>query len=242
MVKTDLNSRAGIAFAARHAEGTFVSALSAHILAPRVAAIRAEAAKLGRDPQSIKVFAMMTPIVGRTDEEAQAKYARALAYADEEAGLALFSSNAGIDLSLYKLDTPITPDDITIDDRVHSMVNSLSYRGGDLPAWTPRNIGKQLALGGNSPLPIGSAATVADFLEDFMDVAGVDGFNICYVTTPGSYEDLVEVLIPELRRRGRYPAVDDANEMGTLREQIYGQGQAKLRSDHVGSTWKYDAY
>ncbi|KAJ0415345.1 luciferase-like domain-containing protein [Aspergillus carlsbadensis] len=235
-------SPAGIAFAARHAEGTFVSGLSAHIIAPRVAAIRAEAAKLGRDPQSIKVFAMMTPIVGQTDEEAQEKYKRALAYADEEAGLALFSSNAGIDLSKYDLDTRITPDDITIDDRVHSMVNSLSYRGDDLPAWTPRNIGKQLALGGNAPLPIGSAATVADFLEGFMAVADVDGFNMCHVTTPGSYEDLVELLIPELRRRGRYPVVDDPGERGTLREQIYGRGQSRLRSDHVGSTWKYDCY
>lgn len=65
-------------FAATHAEGVFVSALSPHILAPRVANIRKEATSCGRNPQSIKIFAVIAPIIGRTDEEAQAKYGEAL--------------------------------------------------------------------------------------------------------------------------------------------------------------------
>jgi alkanesulfonate monooxygenase SsuD/methylene tetrahydromethanopterin reductase-like flavin-dependent oxidoreductase (luciferase family) len=78
-------SPAGIAFAARHAEAVLVSAPSPHILSPRVASIRTEAAKNGRDPLSVKVFAVLTPVVGRMDEEAKAKYDIALRFASEEA-------------------------------------------------------------------------------------------------------------------------------------------------------------
>ena len=226
-------------FAATHAEGVFVSAPSPHILAPRVANIRKEAAALGRDPQSVKVFAVVTPIIGRTEEEAQEKYQEALKYASFEGGLAFYSSNAGIDLSQYDLDKEITPDDVSVDGRIHSLVNSLKYHGNDVPAWTPRNIGKAVSIGANGPVPVGSAAKVADVLEEWIDIADLDGFNVGYVTSPGSFEDLVDLLVPELRRRGRYP---EKVQGATLRERVFGVGQSKLRDDHVGSTYKYENY
>lgn len=96
-------SPAGIAFGSKHAEGVFVSAPSPHILAPRIKIIREEASKAGRDPQSIKVFGIFTPILGRTQEEAEEKYREALSLASPEAGLAFYSSNIGIfsHLSIY---------------------------------------------------------------------------------------------------------------------------------------------
>ncbi|KAF2014039.1 putative dibenzothiophene desulfurization enzyme A [Aaosphaeria arxii CBS 175.79] len=232
-------SSAGMTFAATHAEGVFVSAPSPHILAPRVANIRATAAALGRDPQSIKIFAVITPIIGRTEEEAQAKYQEALNYTSTEGGLTFYSGNAGIDLSQYDLDKVITPEDVTVDGRIHSLVNSLKYHGNDLPAWTPRNIGKLISIGGNGPVPVGSVERVADIFEEWMDVADLDGFNVGYVTTPGSFEDLVDLLIPELRRRGRYAP---KGEPVTLREKVFGKGQSRLRDDHVGSKYKYENY
>ncbi|KAH6652961.1 putative dibenzothiophene desulfurization enzyme A [Truncatella angustata] len=232
-------SPAGIAFAAKHAEAVFVAAASPHILAPRVAAIRAEAAKLGRDPSSVKVFAVVTPIIGTTDLEAQKKYERALEFASPEAGLAFFSSNAGIDLSKYDPDVEIKAEDATVDGRVHSLVNSLKYQGADIPKWTPRNIGRMVSIGGNGPVPVGSPQKVADILEEWMEIADLDGFNIGYVVSPGSFEDLVDLLVPELRRRGRYP---EQPESGTLRERLYGERQSKLRDDHPGSRWKYEVY
>ncbi|SPO01828.1 related to thermophilic desulfurizing enzyme [Cephalotrichum gorgonifer] len=232
-------STTGMDFAAKHAEVVLVAAPSPHILAPRVSNIRSLAAKSGRDPRSIKVFAVVTPIIGRTEEEAQEKYQRALAFASEEAGLAFYSGNAGIDLSKHDLDTEISPDDVTVDGRVHSLVNSLKYRGNDIPSWTPRNIGKAVAIGGNGPVPVGSPEKVADILEEWIQIADLDGFNVGYVTSPGSFEDLVDLLIPELRRRGRYPL---EGEPGTLRERVLGNGQSKLRDDHSGSRWKYDRY
>lgn len=194
---------------------------------------------MGRDPESVKVFAIMTPIIGRTSEEAQAKYEEALKYASVEGGLAFFSANSGIDLSKYDLDTEIKPEDSTVDAKVHSLVNSLQYHGSDVPLWTPRNIGKVISIGGNGPVPIGTAEEVADILEEWIDVADLDGFNIGYVLTPGSFEDLVHLLVPELRRRGRYGPL---GEEGTMRERFYGKGQLGLRNDHVGSRYKYANY
>ncbi|KAH8882136.1 putative dibenzothiophene desulfurization enzyme A, partial [Thozetella sp. PMI_491] len=235
-------SPAGIAFAARHAEVTLVVAPSPHILKPQVAKIRASVAAAGRDPRSIKVLAVMTPIIGVTDDEAQDKYRRALEFASFEAGLAFYSANAGIDLSQFDADKPITPGDAAIDGRVHSLINTLSYQGADVPEWTPRNIGKLVSIGGNGPVPVGSPARVADAMEEWIDVADLDGFNIGSVVTPGSFEDLVDLLVPELRRRGRYPTKEIGEDSLTLRERIYEPGQARLREDHYGSTWKYDKY
>lgn len=232
-------SAAGIAFGARHAEGIFVSAPSPHILAPRIKTIREEAAKAGRDPQSMKVFAILTPIIGRTEEEAKAKYQDALEYASAEGGLVFFSGSSGIDLNQIDLDTAINPSDVHVDARVHSTIHSLSYRGEDVPSWTPRNIGKRISIGGNGPVPVGTPQQVADVLEEWIRVADLDGFNIGYVRTPGTFEDVVELLVPELRRRGLYAP---PGESGTMRERIYGPGQKRLRDDHVGSQYRYEVY
>jgi FMN-dependent oxidoreductase (nitrilotriacetate monooxygenase family) len=232
-------SSAGIEFGATHSEGIFVSGLSPGILAPRVKALRAKATSVGRDPQSLKIFAVITPIIGKTREEAQEKYRKALEYASFEGGLAFWCGNAGIDLSKFDLDTEISEQDVSTDHRVRSLVESLSYRGQDLPIWTPRNIGKQISLGGNGPVPVGTAQEVADVLEHWAGVADLDGFNIGYITTPGTFEEVVELLVPELRLRGRYAPL---SESGTMRERIYGPGQSRLRADHPGRKYEFENY
>ncbi|EXJ88503.1 hypothetical protein A1O1_05433 [Capronia coronata CBS 617.96] len=232
-------SSAGMDFAARHAEGVFVSAYSPAMLAPRVKEIRAKAAAAGRDPKSIKIFASLTPIIGATAEEANEKYQDALKYASPEAGLAFFSGNSGIDLSQYDLDTEIKPTDDGIDARIQSIIDTFKYTGTEIPSWTPRNIGKMISLGHNGHVPVGTPEQVADKLEEWIDVADVDGFNLGYIITPESFEDIVNLLVPELRKRGRYAPL---GESGTMRERVYGAGQSKLRNDHPASKFKWANY
>ncbi|EXJ94476.1 hypothetical protein A1O1_02872 [Capronia coronata CBS 617.96] len=74
-----------------------MSAPSPQILVGRVKTLRKAAAKAGRDPRSIQVFATVTPIIGRIEEEAKEKYEEALRYANHEAGLAFWSGTTGID-------------------------------------------------------------------------------------------------------------------------------------------------
>jgi alkanesulfonate monooxygenase len=95
-------SRAGKQFAAQHAEAIFVSAHAPSVCAKNIAEIRETAkTQYGRDPQSIKVLALVTPILGRTEEEAQAKLADYRQYASHDGALALFGGWTGIDLSQY---------------------------------------------------------------------------------------------------------------------------------------------
>ncbi|KAL9616406.1 MAG: hypothetical protein Q9160_008732 [Pyrenula sp. 1 TL-2023] len=236
-------SVAGSAFAATHAEAIFVSSHSPEVLRPKIDKIRALAQEQGRDPRSIKFFGTFTPIIGRTEEEAQEKHEEAKRYASTTGGLVLFSGWTGIDISKIPLDQDITAEDSKEAHKVRSMLDAFTTTSPDVPRWTPHVVAEKAAIGGLGPVGVGTPATVADQLERWITEADLDGFNIGYVTTPGTFEEVVDLLIPELRRRGLYPeAPRDEDEALTAREKIYGEGQKGLRDDHVGSKYKYSVY
>lgn len=97
----------GRAFAARHAECIFVSGPTPQALAPIVTDTRRRAAENGRDPAELLFFSLATTIVGRTEEEAQAKLADYRRYIDIEGALVLYSAWTGIDFSRFALDEPV---------------------------------------------------------------------------------------------------------------------------------------
>lgn len=233
-------SSAGSTFASTHAEAIFVSGHSPKVLRPKVDKIRGLAAQAGRDPRSLKFFATFTPIIGRTDEEARQKHERARQHASTIGALALFSGWSGIDMSKIPIDQDITEADSDEANKVTSTLASLTETSVDIPRWTPRLVAEFASLGGLGPLVVGSPSTVADTLERWVQEADLDGFNVGYVTTPGTFEDVVDLLIPELQRRALYPTHPE--ERLTAREKVYGKGQSKLRDDHVGSKYKYDVY
>jgi len=81
---------------------------------------------------------------------------------------------------------------------------------------------------------------IADEFERWVEEAGLDGFNIAYAITPGSFEDVIELLIPELRKRGLFWD-DYAVPGGTYRENVFGlKGQSGLLPDHpaYGYRWR----
>jgi alkanesulfonate monooxygenase SsuD/methylene tetrahydromethanopterin reductase-like flavin-dependent oxidoreductase (luciferase family) len=212
------------------------------VLKPKIANIRKIAQDQGRDPSSIKFFSTFTPILGRTDEEAQEKLKDAQKYASTIGGLVLFSGWTGIDISKIPIDRDITEDDSTEAHKVTSMMSAFTTTSEEIPKWTPRVVAEKAAIGGLGPVGVGSPATVADEMERWIREADVDGFNIAHVNTPGTFEDVVTFLIPELRRRGIYRKKAQGGEAVAAREKIYGVGQSKLRPDHFGSRFKYDVF
>ncbi|VUC35960.1 unnamed protein product [Clonostachys rosea] len=226
-------SPAGSAFAAKHAEAIFVAAHVPGTLAPKIAKIRELAAERGRDPQSLKFFQCLT-----TDEDAQRKLTEIKKYQSIQGGLVIFSAFTGIDLSKYDLDEEIKPEDSKSSAIIQSAFSNLFNEEQGTGKWTPRRAAEELSIGGNGAVLVGSAQTVADGLEKWVLEADVDGFNLSPVVQPQSWEDIVELLVPELQRRGIYWDDYDAPG-GTLRENVHGKGNSRLRADHVGHSYVY---
>ncbi|KAI1500811.1 Nitrilotriacetate monooxygenase component A/pristinamycin IIA synthase subunit A [Biscogniauxia marginata] len=230
-------SEAGNGFGGKHGEAIFIGGQLPEIARGTVDNIRAVAAKEGRDPSHIKVIVGIGIIVAATDEEAWAKREDYLKYADQEGALALFGGWTGIDLSTYSDD-----EDFRISDapRVRSIVKrwSESVPGTDNLPWTKRRIVEFISVGGLQAKVIGSPTTVADELERWVEVAGVDGFNVAHITNPGSFEDVIEYLLPELQRRGVFRKGVE-KEGATAREVFLGE--RRLPADHPGSKYKWRA-
>jgi len=233
-------SEAGSTFASRHAEAIFVSSHSPTVLRSKVDNIRALAAAQGRDPRSVKFFATFTPILSQTDEEAQVKFQSLQQTASTVGGLVLFSGWTGIDISKIPLDQDITAEDSKEAHKITSIMSAFTTTSTEMPRWTPRVVAEEASIGGLGPVSVGSPVTVADEMERWIREGDIDGFNMAYVTTPGTFEDVVDLLIPELRRRGLYP--EKIEDGLTAREKVYGKGQARLRDDHAGNTYRYDVY
>ncbi|MGF6743986.1 NtaA/DmoA family FMN-dependent monooxygenase [Paraburkholderia sp. CNPSo 3155] len=219
-------SERGKTFAARHAECVFISAPSKKVVKNAVDDIRQRAVQAGRPADSIKVFLSLTAIPAETDEQAQAKYQDYLQYTSAEGAAALFSRWTGIDLAKYGLDDPIQYVD---SNHMQSAINNYTRADPD-KVWTFREILARVAIGGGSAnLLVGSPTTIADQMQEWVDDTGIDGFNLGYAVAHESFQDFVDLVVPELQRRGVYKQ-DYAP--GTLREKIYGSGQARLPDDH----------
>ena len=80
-----------------------------------------------------------------------------------------------------------------------------------------------------------SAATVADILQEWVEETGVDGFNLAYAVTPETFEDVVNLLVPELQRRGAYPKAYGPGS--TLREKLFAPGPY-LPANHPAAQYR----
>ncbi|KAM0219387.1 hypothetical protein ACHAPA_007132 [Fusarium lateritium] len=232
-------SKAGKAFAAQHAEAIFTSAHAPEVCKKNIAEIRQVARdQFGRDPTKIKVLALVTPILGKTEEEAKAKYDEARKYASTEGALSLFGGWTGIDLDQYGDDEELRQVE---SNAVRSTVEGYAKFSPANSKWTKHTVAEHVSLGGNGPLFVGTPSQVADSLQTWIDEADVDGFNFGYVLFPGTFKDIIELLLPELRARGLFWE-DYAVPGGSYRENFYGlPGQKYPLEEHVASKYRWAA-
>ncbi|MGY2962417.1 FMN-dependent oxidoreductase (nitrilotriacetate monooxygenase family) [Pseudomonas sp. TE36184] len=224
-------SSRGRAFAAKHAEGVFISPATAEQAREVSDDIRNRAVAAGRSRDSVKVFTLLTVITGESDEAAQAKYRDYLSYANGEGMLSFYGGWTGIDFSEYNPDQPLEAID---NDSIRSVLELLATADPDRK-WTPRDIIKHRSIGGLGPVLVGGPKTVADEMERWVDVGGIDGFNLAYAITPGTFEDLVEFIVPELQRRGR---VRTSYEGDTLRENLLDGTSPYAADDHPAARYR----
>ena len=221
----------GVEFAAGNAEAIFVASSTKAGLKATVSRIRDALEEAGRDRYSARIYTLLTIITDETSEKAQAKYDDYLQYASEEGALVFMSGWMGIDLSQYDLDEPIGN---VKSNAIQSTVANFQAANADGSEWKVRDIARLGAIGGLGPFIIGSGSNIADQLQEWVDETDVDGFNLAYAITPGTFEDVVEFVIPELQARGAYP-LDYVP--GTLREKLHGRGP-RLPEEHKGAGYR----
>jgi alkanesulfonate monooxygenase len=176
--------------------------------------IKRRAAAHGRPPGAIKVMPGVMTVIGRSRTEAAEKYERLQALLSPELAIRDLSSQFGFDLSSYPLDGPV-PDprtDLEQRGRVKVMVD-LARREN----LTIRQLYKRVYGQRGHRVVIGTPTEVADALELWFRGGAADGFNLMPLTFPRGLEDIVDLLIPELQRRGLFRKEYEGK---TLRENL----------------------
>ncbi|TBU98622.1 LLM class flavin-dependent oxidoreductase [Stutzerimonas kirkiae] len=224
-------SSRGRAFAAKHAEGVFISPATPEQAREVSDDIRDRAEQAGRRRDSLKIFTLLTVITGESDAAAQAKYEEYLGYANGEGMLSFYGGWTGVDFSEYDPDQPLEAID---NDSIRSVLELLATADPNRK-WTPRDIIKHRSIGGLGPVLIGGPQKIADELERWVDVGGIDGFNLGYAITPGTFEDFIEFVVPELQRRGR---VRTAYEGETLRQNLLDGDSSYVADDHPAARYR----
>jgi long-chain alkane monooxygenase len=208
-------SEAGRSFAARNAEGVFVSAATPESGGKTVADVRRRAVEYGRDPEDIKFLVGLTIVTGSTEEEAHRRDAELEEWVSDEGMMVMLSGHMQTDLAEIDLDRPL--DDFSTEG-MQGMLADLreSVPPADRAGLTFRDV---LGRFWRSRL-VGAPEQIADRLEEWQD-AGIDGAMVIETLRPQSYVEFVDLVVPVLQERGM---VQREYTPGTLREKLSGAG------------------
>ena len=224
--------RTPVLFAAENAEAIFISPISKEYTKTAVKQIRNELIKAGRDPHSAKIYVLATIITDENQKLAEAKHKDLLSYVNEEGSLVLNSGWLGENLGKYSLDDPLT--EITSNAIIGKVKEFAESRTDEGKTWTLRELIKIAGIGALGNKIIGGKKEVCDTLQELIEYSDADGFNLAYATTPGSFEDVVEFIVPELQKRGVY---QESYTEGSLRHKLFGNGD-RLPSSHRGAKYR----
>jgi alkanesulfonate monooxygenase SsuD/methylene tetrahydromethanopterin reductase-like flavin-dependent oxidoreductase (luciferase family) len=189
--------------------------------------IRARAIAAGRGPDAIKFITSVLVVTGPTDAAAQARYDELNRVHSTEGSLVLLSGVTGVDWSTVDLDAPV--ESVKTEGARSALA---TYANDPSRRWTLRDVYGNL---GRYGAIIGGPKTVADRLEAFAEEGGLDGFNLFYAIMPGTFEDFVEYVVPELRRRGR---IRERQPGQTLRQRLFGTESSYLPDTHPGARYR----
>ncbi|CAI3142143.1 Dimethyl-sulfide monooxygenase [Acinetobacter calcoaceticus] len=223
-------SSRGQKFASQNAECVFIAAPSKIATKKIVQGIRQKLAQEGRDPYSVKIYALLSIVTDETDAKAQAKFKEYQSYGSYDGALTLLSGWSGVDFSQYQ---PTDKVEYIQTNAIQSLLDS--YVNADPErVWTIEEIANWNSLGGNGPVLVGSAETVSDALQEWVEDTDVDGFNLAYILAHQTFADVVELIVPELQKRGVYQT---SYAQGTLREKLFGAGPY-LPENHRGAKYR----
>ena len=221
------SSARGRQFAAKHTECVFIVESLESLKGPTnvITDVRNQAARLGRNPEDVLFFQGVSPVVGGTEAEAKAKEAEYLDQFSTEGSLAHLSGSVGVDLGAINLDEPLH----NIDSQgMRGFVKSLIESTPD-KTQTFRDLIRTRIAG---QFLTGAPEQIADALQRWHGL-GVDGFNLVYSITPGTFVDFIDSVVPILQSR---ELMQREYAPGPLRQKIFGD--AKLSGRHPAAVYR----
>jgi FMN-dependent oxidoreductase (nitrilotriacetate monooxygenase family) len=198
------SSEDGKAFAAAFAEAVFTAQQTVEEARAFYADFKTRAERLGRNPDHVLILPGICPIIGRTEEEAKEKEAQLHGLSDPRHSLLLLSNRIGVDLTDYPLDAPLPPLPPAEQIEGHRSRTQLIVDLAQREQLTVRQLLLRLAGGRGHLTFAGTAKQVADFMEEWFVTGAADGFNVMPQLMEEGLNDFVDLVIPELQRRGLF--------------------------------------
>ncbi|WP_040823845.1 LLM class flavin-dependent oxidoreductase [Nocardia jiangxiensis] len=214
------SSPTGRDFAARWAEAIFEIDPTSEGRKAYYDDIKSRASDAGRNPDDVKVFPAFVPFVGETEAIAKEKQAYHNELADPISGLITLSVHTDHDFSQYDLDAPIEEVTVPGTQGLFEVAHRLSVENN----LTLRDVGKLYAQGVLLPQFVGTPEQIADRIEESFHGGEADGFIISAAQAPGTFDEFVDLVVPELQRRGLFRT----DYTGTTLRDHLGLGQASL--------------
>jgi len=198
-------SARGKQFAARWGELLFVgSPPTLEIGRQNYKQIKDAVAANGRDPRHCVIAPSAYVICAETKTEAEDLMALTEKLTPDIDALSLLSEAMNFDFASKGIDEPFTDDELLNISGTQSMRDRVVQASG-IKNPTPRDFIKYSRRARPNKPFVGGAKEVADGLEEWFSTGVCDGFVVAATHVPGTYEDFVKIVIPELQRRGLYP-------------------------------------
>ena len=156
----------------------------------------------GRDPEQVCALPGVMTIVGETDAEARKQLDMLQNFVDDSVSVAMMKNRLGIDLKPEDLDKPF-PKDLALPDSSHGFARTIISKA-IRENMMMRDVYNLVAAARGHWVVCGSPKTIADTFEKWFVERAADGFNIMPPYCPGALDDFVDMVIPELQRRGLY--------------------------------------
>jgi FMN-dependent oxidoreductase (nitrilotriacetate monooxygenase family) len=207
----------GRQFAAKWGDLVFVIHPNLTLAQKSYADFKAYLDSTGRGRDAVKIAPAIYVVTGETQAQAEDKRAFLDSLVKPIDGLVLLSEVLNFDFARKGLDDPLTTEEMNGISGIQAFrdrVVKLSGRANP----TPRDFVQFTQRGTLSEFPVfcGSPAQVADQMEEWFETA-CDGFVLAASYAPGSYDDFVRMVVPQLQRRGLFQC---AYRGGTLRENL----------------------
>jgi FMN-dependent oxidoreductase (nitrilotriacetate monooxygenase family) len=208
------SSEPGRALAARTAEIIFTAQQTFEGAKSFYDDIKRRTDELNRGPVKALIFPGLVPIVGETQKAADAKRARIDDAFDAALGIDSLSVEFGIDMSIYPLDEKLPPD--LPGSSKSSSRRQLLLDQADRENLTLRQLASKTPSLGHWTL-CGTPVSIANTLQAWFEGGAADGFILMPASQPDGIKDFVDMVVPELQRRGLFRS---RYESATLRGNL----------------------